>query len=120
MTTFQELYDLVITLRKECPWDREQTLSSFFPCLVEEAEEARQALAENDMLNFKEELGDVLWNSLFLTRIAEEQGLFSRDDILRSAKEKMVRRHPHVFEGADLKDIKSIEERWNQIKEQGG
>lgn len=96
---FNSLVKLMEHMRSPegCAWDREQNLDSFKKHLAEEAEEAVQALENNDFENLKEELGDILWNILFISQIAKEEGRFDIYDVMRELKEKIVRRHPHVF-----------------------
>ena len=97
---FDTLWELIAYLRSEkgCPWDREQTLRSLKPHLLEEMHEVYEAIDENDSAKLREELGDLLFLTLFVARIAEEEGRFSVDDILRKTYAKMKERHPHVFD----------------------
>jgi len=80
-----------------CPWDRAQTFDTFKHCLLDEAQEAIAAIEKKDFLNLKEELGDTLFNLIFITNLAEEQGLFTLDDVIDGVYQKMITRHPHVF-----------------------
>ncbi len=96
----QKLLDLARLLRHPengCPWDRKQTFDSFKNCLVEEAKEVVEAIEKKDIENLKEELGDTLFNIIFLVNLAEEQGLFKWDDVVDGVYTKMISRHPHVF-----------------------
>lgn len=113
--SFSELVEISRRLRKECPWDAEQTLDSFHKYIVEESIEAQKAAEAKDYDELKEELGDVFWNVLFMCNIAKEKGLFDINDVLQSAKEKMIRRHPHVFAG-ESKDMDAIYKKWAEIK----
>src|SRR5512136_950391 len=101
----QKLVDLVEHLRGEdgCPWDREQTRESLKPMLIEEAYEVLDALDGASPAELKEELGDLLFQVVFHAQIAQEKGEFRLADIIDRLHEKMVRRHPHVFGGADLR-----------------
>lgn len=81
-----------------CPWDVEQTFTSIAPYTIEEAYEVNHAIASQDHENLKEELGDLLLQVVFHSQIASEKGLFSFDDVVAGICDKMVRRHPHVFE----------------------
>src|SRR3989338_1312621 len=112
---FIELVEISQRLRKECPWDAEQTLDSFHKYIVEESIEAQKAAEAKDYDELKEELGDVFWNVLFMCNIAKENGLFDVHDVLQNAKEKMIRRHPHVFAG-ESKDMDAIYKKWEEIK----
>ena len=83
-----------------CQWDIEQTFESLSPCVVEEAYEVSDAIANKDYENLKEELGDVLLQVIFQAEIANERELFNFDEIVDSLNNKLIRRHPHVFAGA--------------------
>ena len=120
MYNFDELVNIIAELRSDhgCPWDREQTLESMKKCLVDETQEVLDAIDNQDMENLCEELGDVLLQVVMQSRIAEENGKFTLQDVIDGISEKMIRRHPHVF--GDLK-VNSPEESlalWNEIKKQ--
>lgn len=114
----QKLVDLVARLRGEngCPWDREQTRESLKPMLIEEAYEALDALDGASPAELKEELGDLLFQVVFHAQIAQEKGEFRLADIIDRLHEKMVRRHPHVFGGADLRTADDVLRNWEDIK----
>jgi MazG family protein len=99
---FDELAAVVARLRRECPWDRAQTAESLRPYVLEEAYEVVSAIDAGEAAALRKELGDVLFQVLLLARIAEDGGLFSLEDVIRGATEKMVRRHPHVFDPAHV------------------
>lgn len=101
--TFDDFRKIVETLRSEngCPWDRKQTEESMIPYLLEETNEVVEAIHNKDADNLCEELGDVLYQIMMLSRIAEEKGIFSIDEVIDRISEKMIFRHPNVF--ADLK-----------------
>src|SRR5690348_2027107 len=80
-----------------CPWDLEQDFSTIAPYTLEEAYEVADAIARNDLLDLREELGDLLLQVVFHARMAEEQGAFAFSDVVQAITEKMIRRHPHVF-----------------------
>src|SRR3954463_9862520 len=98
----QQLRAIVARLRapEGCPWDREQTHATLRAGLIEEAYEVVEAINTGDDANLREELGDLLLQSVFHAQIAAEEGRFNFDDVARAISEKLVRRHPHVF-GAD-------------------
>jgi len=100
MTPFEELVSIVARLREPggCPWDREQTLKSMRPYLVEEAYEVIDAIEGGSPAPLQEELGDLLFQVVLLARMGEEQGLFDIQTVSRGIADKMVRRHPHVFD----------------------
>lgn len=101
-----------------CPWDRQQTHGSLRQYLVEECYEVLEAIEDNDMPALREELGD-LWLQIMLhARIAEESGEFGLVDVLRSINSKMIKRHPHVFAGVEVKDAREVSLNWEEIKGQ--
>lgn len=114
----QKLVDLVARLRGEggCPWDREQTRESLKPMLVEEAYEVLDALDATDPTELREELGDLLFQVVFHAQIAREKGEFELADVIDRLHTKMVRRHPHVFGGADLRTAQDVLRNWEDIK----
>jgi tetrapyrrole methylase family protein / MazG family protein len=109
---------LVERLRGEngCPWDREQTRETLKPMLIEEAYEVLDALDNEDPAELKDELGDLLFQVVFHSQIAHEKGEFSLADVIDRSHEKMVRRHPHIFGGADLKTSGDVLKNWEDIK----
>ena len=122
MKSFDELKEVVSTLRSEngCPWDREQTHASLKAACIEEAAEVicginiLEATGRSD--NLKEELGDLLLQVLMHAQIAEEEGLFTLDDVVCGIKDKMIRRHPHVFGNAKAENPEEVIKNWNTIK----
>jgi MazG family protein len=116
---FDELVRIVATLRSPegCPWDRAQTLASLRPFLLEETYEALDALDRADLPGLREELGDLLFEVVFLARIAEESGDFSVTHAIDSIATKLVRRHPHVFGDAErLTTAGEVLGRWEELK----
>jgi tetrapyrrole methylase family protein/MazG family protein/ATP diphosphatase len=100
-----------------CPWDREQTLETLRPFLVEETYEVLDALSRDDAPDHCEELGDLLMQIVFQSALRREQGAFDIDAVVASISEKLIRRHPHVFasaEGVDTPD--KVLAQWDQIK----
>jgi tetrapyrrole methylase family protein / MazG family protein len=113
-----KLVSLVEQLRGEngCPWDREQTRETLKPMLIEEAYEVLDALDADDPPELKEELGDLLFQVVFHSQIAQERGEFNLADVINRSHEKMVRRHPHIFGEADLKTSEDVLKNWEDIK----
>jgi len=109
-------------LRTECPWDREQTHDSLVPHLVEETHELIEALSNldpEDWISYgavEEELGDLLLQVLFHTNIASEAGAFGIDDVSERLRQKLIRRHPHVFGGLEVVDASEVKANWDRIK----
>lgn len=101
-----------------CPWDREQTLESLKPCLLEETHELLAAMDRpDDRTNYIEELGDVLLQVMFQCVMAEQEGRFTFDDVANAISDKLVHRHPHVFGDVDAKDSATVLRNWEQIKQ---
>lgn len=114
-----DLVRIMATLRGPdgCPWDRVQTLATLRPFLLEETYEAIEALDAGDHPGLCEELGDLLFEIVFLARIAEERGDFTIADAIDGVASKLVRRHPHVFGGADkLSKAEHVRGRWEELK----
>ena len=112
------LMDVIDVLRGPdgCPWDKEQTPEKMGKYLVEEAYEAFYEIERGKPLAVCEELGDLLFLICFVTRLYQEQGLFDLGDVVAMARDKMVRRHPHVFAGGDAKTSDQVIDRWIEIK----
>ncbi|WP_267904641.1 nucleoside triphosphate pyrophosphohydrolase [Algimonas arctica] len=108
---YARLKALMDRLRADCPWDREQTFETIAPYTIEEAYEVKDAIDRNDMGELKSELGDLLFQVLFHAKLASEVGAFDLDDVVDTLVDKMVRRHPHVFDGAEKFD-------WDELKAQ--
>ncbi|MES2985103.1 MAG: nucleoside triphosphate pyrophosphohydrolase [Pseudomonadota bacterium] len=101
-----------------CPWDLEQDFSTIAPYTIEEAYEVADAIARGNMVEVKEELGDLLLQVVFHAQMAAEAGLFTFDDVAGSIAEKMIRRHPHVFSDAEIKTSDAQVAHWEVIKAQ--
>ena len=99
-----------------CPWDLEQNFASIAPYTIEEAYEVADAIAKGDMDELKNELGDLLLQVVFHAQMAAEEKLFTFDDVVAAISEKMIRRHPHVFGDADIKNAAAQTENWEAIK----
>ena len=119
-----ELRKVVRCLRAPdgCPWDREQTHGSLKPGIIEEAAEVVCGInvydRTGDPENLKEELGDLLLQVVMQAQIAEEEGLFTFDDVIRGITEKLIRRHPHVFGDSEVGDTDGVLANWEKIKSQ--
>lgn len=109
--------NLVDLLRVECPWDREQTHQSLTTGMIEEAYETCEAINRGDMDNLKEELGDVLLQVVFHASLAQERGDFSLIDVIDGVCDKMINRHPHIFQQESAKTIDNVLEKWENIKQ---
>ncbi|MGL5435066.1 MAG: MazG family protein [Lachnospiraceae bacterium] len=120
MHTFDELKEIIAELRSDhgCPWDKEQTHESLKVCLEEESQEVLQAIDRHDMDNLCEELGDVLLQVMLHSRIAQENGIFTIEDVVDGLCAKMIRRHPHVFGNVKVTSPEESLALWNSIKKQ--
>ena len=120
--TFEEFLKIIETLRGEngCPWDREQTHTSLKPCVMEEAAELVCAIRIYDQTgnseNMQEELGDLLLQVVMHSQIAQEEGLFTIEDVINTVSEKMIRRHPHVFGSVYAENSDQVLNNWEEIK----
>ena len=116
-----ELVAIVDTLRRSCPWDREQTHASLLRYLLEEAYEAAETIETDDMPALREEIGDVLFQVLFHARIASERsaadGGFTIDDVADTLAAKLIRRHPHVFGSVAASSAADVNANWEEIKQ---
>ncbi len=117
---FAELVKIMERLRAPggCPWDREQTHLSIKPYVLEEAFEVAEAIEDNDLEELKIELGDLLLQIVFHAEMAREAGQFTIEDVVRGIVDKMVRRHPHVFADAKVKDSDEVLSNWARIKQE--
>lgn len=122
MESFDELKEVVRRLRAPdgCPWDKEQTHSSLKPGCIEEAVEVLCGInvyeKTGNAENLKEELGDLLLQIVMQAQIAEEEGIFTIDDVVKGITEKMVRRHPHVFGDVKVSSTGEVLLKWEEIK----
>lgn len=114
--SIDRLKDILYELRAKCPWDKKQTIHSLSTQTIEELYELIDAIATEDWNNIKEELGDLLLHLMFYSRIAEEKGLFGWQDVIESVCNKLVRRHPHIYETVQVKDEAEVKQNWEQLK----
>src|SRR5215470_5487065 len=121
---FARLVGIVATLRSPegCPWDREQTIDSLKPYVLEEAYEVVEAIDRGDHVALREELGDFVFEAVFLAQLESEAGRFTIADSLNAIADKLIRRHPHVFARADgeaaVSSAGEVVTKWEQIKAQ--
>src|ERR671931_2713397 len=111
-----ELQGLTERLRRDCPWDREQTARTIVPHTVEEAYEVADAAMAPDDAKLADELGDLLFQVYFLALLLQEKGGGDLEAVARAVHEKLVRRHPHVFGDAEARTAGRVRERWEEIK----
>jgi MazG family protein len=111
-----ELQELTERLRRECPWDREQTARTIVPHTVEEAYEVADAAGVGDDAKLLDELGDLLFQVYFLALLLQERGTGDLESVARAVHAKLVSRHPHIFGDGDLTSAGAVRRRWEQIK----
>lgn len=120
---FREFVGIVKRLRKECPWDREQTNDSIKAATIEEAYEVVEAIDHKNYDELKKELGDLLLHVVFHSTIAEEGNHFKLEEVIDSIQEKLIRRHPHVFgdpanagQVVEVTGVHHVKKNWEAIK----
>lgn len=115
---FGKLLTVIARLRSEngCPWDKKQTPRTLKKYLFEEAIETIEAIDEDDPDHVREELGDLLFLIGFMSRLYQEKGLFSMNEVLDDITKKMIRRHPHVFSNAPTGTEQDLRKKWLTIK----
>ena len=119
LENFRYLLDIMDNLRENCPWDKEQTFKTLKNLTIEETYELSEAIISNNFEEIKKELGDLLLHIIFYSKIASEKNKFDISDVISGICEKLIRRHPHVF---DKKEINSndVEKNWENIKIEEG
>ena len=123
MREFDELAEIVSKLRKECPWDMEQTHESLSKHLIEEAYELLDALAsldqsESSKASLKEELGDLMLQIMLHAKIAEDNNFFNISDVINTLNAKLKARHPHVYGDVELETAEDVEKQWEELKKE--
>jgi MazG family protein len=114
--TFAQFIDITKRLRKECPWDREQTHASIRHSLIEEAYEVVEAIDHHKLDDVRKELGDILLHVVFHANIAEEANEFTLDDIIDAISSKLIFRHPHIFGNSKVDGANEVKQRWEKLK----
>jgi tetrapyrrole methylase family protein/MazG family protein len=123
MREFDQLAEIVSKLRKECPWDMEQTHESLSKHLIEEAYELLDALAsldksESSKASLKEELGDLMLQIMLHAKIAEDNNFFNISDVINTLNAKLKVRHPHVYGDVELETAEDVEKQWEELKKE--
>jgi MazG family protein len=111
-----ELQALTERLRRDCPWDREQTARTIVPHTVEEAYEVADAALAGDDAKLLDELGDLLFQTVFLSLLLDERGAGDLEQVVRAVHAKLVRRHPHVFGDVEARTAERVRANWERIK----
>jgi len=117
---FTKFVEITKRLRKECPWDKEQTHASIRHSLIEETYEVVEAIDDNNMEELKKELGDLLLHVVFHSNIAEEQNEFTLKDVIDAISTKLIFRHPHIFGDTKVDGTNQIKQNWEKLKFQEG
>ncbi len=112
---FKRLNDILDTLRRECPWDRQQTMKSLRYLTIEEVHELSEAIVAANANEMKKELGDLAMHILFYCKLAEEQGLFTQADVYNAISDKLIARHPFIYDRENYHG-----ENWEQLKMREG
>lgn len=117
LAAIERLLDIMDRLRVECPWDRAQTFESLRNNTIEETYELIDAIGEGDLNEVKKELGDLLLHIVFYSKIGEEQGAFSLEDVANGISDKLIYRHPHVFGEVVADNSQQVMKNWEQLKQ---
>lgn len=116
LEAFGRLLDIMDDLREKCPWDQKQTLQTLRQLTIEETYELSDALLQEDLVEIKKELGDVLLHLVFYSKIGSEKGSFDIADVINSLNEKLIFRHPHIYGDTVVKDEEEVKRNWEKLK----
>lgn len=114
--SLERLQRILDELREKCPWDKKQTLNSLRIQTIEELYELVDAVSEADWNNLKEELGDLLLHIAFYSKIAEEQNEFTLSDVIEGVCNKLVARHPHIYDTVSVENENEVKQNWEKLK----
>ena len=115
---FKDIYEIVEILRRKCPWDKVQTLNSMKKELLEEVYEIYDAIKKRDYGKIKEEIGDAILSLFLMIKIGDEKGYFKKEKLLKDLKEKIIRKHPHVFKNVKFKNKREFLKYWESEKKE--
>ncbi len=113
---FEKLLDIMDEIREKCPWDKKQTMQSLRHLTIEETYELGDAILENDTLEIKKELGDLLLHIVFYAKIASEKNDFDIEKVINGINEKLIHRHPHVFGNVIAETEEEVAKNWEKLK----
>lgn len=116
LQAFGRLLDIMDDLREKCPWDKKQTMQSLRHLTIEETYELGDAILDNDMIEIKKELGDVLLHLVFYSKIGSETNDFDIADVCNEICEKLIHRHPHIYSDVVVKDEEEVKQNWEKLK----
>ncbi len=118
--SLERLRRIMNELREECPWDRKQTIQTLRQQTLEEVYELADAITDENYTGIKEELGDLLLHIVFYSKIGEEKGSFTLDDVIEGVCNKLVSRHPHIYSSVKVEDEEDVKRNWEAIKMKEG
>jgi XTP/dITP diphosphohydrolase len=116
LKAFNDLLDIMDEIREKCPWDRKQTLQSLRHLTIEETYELGDAILDDDLIEIKKELGDLLLHIVFYAKIASETEAFDISEVIAGINEKLVHRHPHVFGDVQAETEEEVAKNWEKLK----
>ena len=116
LQAFSRLLDIMDELREKCPWDKKQTFESLRHLTIEETYELGDAILDNDFIEIKKELGDLLLHVLFYAKIGSETETFDIADVANSIAEKLIYRHPHIYGNTTVKNEEEVKQNWEKLK----
>lgn len=116
LQSFNRLLDIMDDLREKCPWDKKQTITSLKTLTIEEMYELVDEIDQENMEGIKEELGDILLHLIFYSKIAAEQNIFDIKSVLDALCEKLIIRHPHIYDTLILNNADEVKANWEKIK----
>jgi XTP/dITP diphosphohydrolase len=116
LVAFERLLKIMDELRAGCPWDKEQTFESLRHLTIEETYELSDAIMDNDPVEIKKELGDLMLHLVFYAKIGSETNDFDMKDVLDSISEKLIIRHPHIYGDVNVRDQEEVKSNWEKIK----
>ena len=120
MHQFDELLKIseILNGPNGCAWDRKQNFLTLQSCVIEEAHELLEAVDENDNQKILEELGDLLYTVIFYCKVASKEDRFTLEEVIDEVREKLIRRHPHIFGDVEVKDADEVVKNWERIKKE--
>jgi len=116
LAAFDRLLTIMDELRLNCPWDKKQTIESLRHLTIEETYELSEAILEENLEEVKKEIGDLMLHLVFYSKIADEQKAFDIGDSLNAICDKLIHRHPHVYDDVEANDEQAVKENWEKIK----
>lgn len=116
LQAFERLLDIMDDLREKCPWDKKQTMQTLRHLTIEETYELGDAILDNDLIEVKKELGDLLLHIVFYAKIGSETSDFDMADVCNEICDKLIHRHPHIYSDVVVKDEEEVKQNWEKLK----